>query len=156
MAATRFALTTLWTLDKPIDRVWALIERTEDWPLWWPAVVRVEPIRAGDETGLGAVRRLTWRTALPYRIAFDVEVTRIDPMCLIEGQARGELDGAGRWTFTQEDDRTHVRYDWEVEVTKPWMRRLAPLLRPMFAWNHAKVMAWGEAGARPWLASSGA
>ena len=39
-----------------------------------------------------------------------------------------------------------MRYDWIVEVTKPWMRLSAPLLRPVFAWNHGKVMGWGYQG----------
>ena len=33
-----------------------------------------------------------------------------------------------------------------VEVTKPWQRALAPLLRPVFAWNHNTVMGWGQGG----------
>ena len=33
-----------------------------------------------------------------------------------------------------------------VEVTKPWQRRFAPVLRPMFTWNHNVVMGWGEDG----------
>ena len=67
-------------------------------------------------------------------------------MTLIEGRAEGELDGLGRWTLTPDGARTHVRYDWIVEVTKPWMRLAAPLLRPVFAWNHGMVMRWGYEG----------
>jgi hypothetical protein len=40
-----------------------------------------------------------------------------------------------------------------VEVTKPWMRALAPLLRPVFTWNHGKVMGWGYEGLRRELAA---
>ena len=36
-----------------------------------------------------------------------------------------------------------MRYDWRVDVTKPWQVALAPLLRPVFAWNHNVVMGWG-------------
>jgi hypothetical protein len=148
MAATQFSLTTHWAFDAPLERVWALIERTQDWPDWWPAVRSVTALSEGDARGIGAVRRLVWKTALPYSIAFDVEVTHIEHLCLIEGRARGELDGVGTWTFASEGKWTHVRYEWRVEVTKAWMRLFAPLLRPVFAWNHGKVMAWGEAGAR--------
>jgi hypothetical protein len=148
VAAQQFILVTDWHLDAPLSRVWALIERTEDWPGWWRAVKSVTPIRDGDERGIGTVRHIAWRTALPYSIAFDVEVTRVEPMRLIEGRARGELDGVGLWTFDGDETRTHVRYDWRVDLIKPWMRVLAPLLRPVFAWNHNKVMSWGEAGAR--------
>jgi hypothetical protein len=41
---------------------------------------------------------------------------------------------------------THVRYDWQVVANKRWMRWLAPLARPLFAWNHDVVMDWGRIG----------
>lgn len=148
MAMTHFVLVSGWHFTAPLDRVWDLIEDAEAWPGWWRAVKAVEPIRAGDAQGLGAVRRLTWRTALPHTLSFDVEVTRVEHHGLIEGRASGELDGLGTWTFHAEPEGTHIRYEWRVEVTRPWMRALAPLLRPAFAWNHDKVMAWGLEGAR--------
>jgi hypothetical protein len=107
---------------------------------------RIENLAAGDENGIGAVRRITWRTALPYKLSFAMRVTRIEPKTLIEGRAEGELAGIGRWTITPAGARTQVRYDWIVGVTKPWMRLAAPLLRPVFAWNHGVVMHWGYEG----------
>jgi hypothetical protein len=62
---------------------------------------------------------------------------------VLEGRAVGELDCVGRWTLRPEGDGTHVRYDWMIEITKPWQVALAPILRPVFAWNHNVVMAWG-------------
>src|SRR5262249_41902590 len=82
----------------------------------------------------------------PYKVRFNMRTVRVEPPSLIEGHADGELSGTGRWTLTSEGTGTRVRYDWIVEVTKPWMRLLAPLLRPVFAWNHNKVMEWGRAG----------
>ena len=41
---------------------------------------------------------------------------------------------------------TAVLYEWNVATTKPWMNRLAPLLRPAFEWNHDWVMARGGEG----------
>jgi uncharacterized protein YndB with AHSA1/START domain len=148
VTATRFNLVTEWRLDAPLERVWALLTAVEDWPQWWPAVKSVRLLQPGDADGLGAVRRITWKTALPYDLTFDSRATRIDPLRLIEGRASGELDGVGLWTLRREGLATHVRYDWNVEVTKPWMVALAPILRPVFAWNHNKVMGWGEEGIR--------
>ena len=151
MAAADFALVTDWRLDAPPDAVWNAIVRCQDWPSWWPAVRRVETLERGDEIGLGAVRRITWRTALPYELTFDVRTVRVEPLRLIEGRAFGELDGTGIWTLTSDTAGTHVRYDWRVAVARPWMRLAAPLLRPAFAWNHGKVMGWGEQGLRGFL-----
>ncbi len=146
MAATQFHLITDWTLEAPLESVWQALMAPEEWPSWWRAVARVERLKDGDANGVGAVRRITWRTALPYTLSFAMRVTRVEPMTLIEGRAEGELSGVGRWTPRADGAHTQVRYDWIVEVTKPWMRLAAPLLRPVFAWNHGKVMGWGYEG----------
>jgi hypothetical protein len=148
MPATSFDLVTQWRLAAPLDRVWKLVVEVEEWPSWWPAVKRVELIEPGDADGIGAVRRLTWGTALPYSLTFDVRTVRVEPQRIVEGRAFGELDGTGLWTLSRDGSITVARYDWRVELTKPWMRTLAALLCPAFAWNHHKVMGWGEAGAR--------
>lgn len=51
-----------------------------------------------------------------------------------------------------EDGFTDVTYVWRVRLIKRWMRWLAPLLAPVFLWNHEGVMRAGEAGLRRHLA----
>jgi hypothetical protein len=154
LSTTRFDLVTEWHLRAPVGRVWAEISRPDDWPSWWRAVKAVHLVRAGDASGHGAVRRMTWATALPYRITFEMEAMRIEPERLLEGRATGELDGTGVWTLTPDADITHVRYEWRVDLGKPWQRTLAPVLRPVFAWNHNVVMGWGEVDIRARLAQT--
>lgn len=146
MPATAFHLITDWSLDAPREAVWRALSAPEQWPSWWRAVAAVERLADGDANGVGTVRRMTWRTALPYTLTFDMRTTRVEPMALIEGRAEGELTGLGRWLLSHDGARTQARYEWIVDVTKPWQRTLAPLLRPMFTWNHNVVMGWGEAG----------
>jgi len=146
MASTRFELVTHWIFASPPVAVWAVLMAPEEWPTWWRAVKQVDVLAPGDTTGIGTYRRFTWRTALPYAIAINMRTTLIEPLSVIEGQADGELTGTGRWTLTPQNGGTLVRYDWIVNVTKPWMRLLAPILRPVFAWNHNKVMQWGYEG----------
>ncbi len=146
MSATRFHLTTDWRLAAPRHAVWQALIAVEQWPSWWRAVVKVERLADGYAHGIGAVRRMTWRTALPYTLTFAMRTSRIEPMTVIEGRAEGELEGLGRWTLSGNGALTNARYDWIVDVTKPWQRKLAPLLRPVFTWNHNVVMRWGEQG----------
>jgi hypothetical protein len=145
MSVTAFELVSYWRIAAPLDRVWAEIVDVDAWPSWWRAVRKVERLRDGDIEGIGAVRRITWATALPYTITFDVESTRSEPMHRLEGRATGELNGVGVWTLTSDGDITTVRYDWRVDLGKAWMRAFAPILRPAFAWNHNVLMGWGKA-----------
>lgn len=60
-----------------------------------------------------------------------MEVVRIEPPSLLEGIARGELQGRGLWQLTSEaNNQTIARYDWQVETTKRWMNVNATTLLP--------------------------
>jgi hypothetical protein len=118
----------------------------EQWPEWWRGVCAVQVIEHGDTEGIGAYRRMTWRSALPYRLTFNMRTIRIEAQRLIEGVADGELTGRGLWTLASGEGGTDVQYEWQVEATRRWMRALAPLAKPVFAWNHGVVMEWGRQG----------
>jgi uncharacterized protein YndB with AHSA1/START domain len=140
-----YQFVTQWDLDAPVERVWPEIHRSDLWPTWWRGVESVDILKPGGDHGVGGVRRYVWRSKLPYRLTFDMEVTRVVPLVSIEGVARGELDGHGTWQFTRVGEgRTHVRYDWVVKTTKAWMNLLSPIARPFFGWNHDVVMEWGR------------
>ena len=142
----QFALVTRWHLDAPIERVWDAIVSVETWPRWWRYVLAVEELRPGDGDGLGALRRYTWASRLPYRLSFDMRVSAVERPTLLEGVAEGDLAGTGRWRLSAQSATTHVRYEWTVAVTKAWMRVFSPLLEPAFRWNHNEVMAEGGRG----------
>ena len=123
----------------------------EAWPKWWKYVQSVEELEAGDATGLGALRRYTWASRLPYRLSFSMRNTVVNSPHLLEGVAYGELNGMGRWSLSQEGVTTHVQYDWQVSTSRAWMNALAPMLAPLFRWNHAEVMAEGARGLARYL-----
>jgi uncharacterized protein YndB with AHSA1/START domain len=154
MPGSDYQLVTRWTFAAPLPAVWEELMHPERWQEWWRGVRRVELLERGAESGVGARRRMTWRSALPYELTFDMRTTRIEPRSLIEGVAEGELHGRGIWTLAAEAGGTHVRYDWRVEATRPWMRLLAPVAKPLFAWNHGVVMEWGRAGLAKKLAGA--
>src|SRR2546421_10829896 len=131
---------TLWRFRAPLADVWDLIYRSEDWPSWWRGVERVEKIEPGDSEGVGGVQRYTWKSKLPYRLAFRMRLTRVEPMSLIEGEAIGALPGSGRWQLTQDGAATSVRSDWNAATTKPWVTLPAPAARPRVQWNHHALM----------------
>jgi uncharacterized protein YndB with AHSA1/START domain len=137
---------TTWVLAAPRQRVWEAIYDSDAWPRWWRGVVEAEREDAGDKAGIGQIGRYVWRSKLPYNLEFRMRTTRIEPPHLLEGQASGELEGVGRWRLFEDDSSTAVIYEWNVHTTRPWMNLLAPVARPIFAWNHDWVMRNGGTG----------
>src|SRR5919202_5119807 len=130
--STDYEFVTIWQLEAPIEEVWEEICHPERWPGWWRGVESVVELKPGDENGVGSLHRYVWKSRLPYELAFDMQTTWVESPVALEGVARGELEGTGRWRLFHEDGITTVRYTWKVRTTKPWMNLLAPLARPIF------------------------
>ncbi len=142
-----YAFLTTWLLDSPRQPVWEALHDQERWPRWWRGVEAAEEVKAGPDGGdVGTVSRMVWKSLLPYRVEFEVTTTRVEHPHLLEGHAVGELEGVGRWRLYEQGGITAVLYEWNVKTTRPWMNRMAPLLRPAFEWNHDWVMARGGEG----------
>jgi uncharacterized protein YndB with AHSA1/START domain len=149
MAAYSFL--TTWLLECERERVWDAIHDSAAWPDWWSGVESVVEVATGDDGGVGQVSRYTWRSRLPYELEFETRTTRVVRPTLLEGEASGELVGTGRWRLLEQNGPTAgpvtvVTYEWNVATTKPWMNLLAPIARPIFAWNHDWVMGNGGQG----------
>jgi uncharacterized protein YndB with AHSA1/START domain len=144
MAEYRFL--TTWLLESEREPVWEAIHDQKAWPSWWRGVEEVVELDGGDADGLGSRARMTWRSFLPYDLVFSTHTTRVERPHLIEGQVDGELVGTGTWRLYEQDGSTAAIYEWNVRTTRAWMNLLAPIGRPIFAWNHNWVMARGGEG----------
>ncbi len=143
----RFVLTSQWKLACDAQQVWALLDNVVEWPKWWPHVTRTSVQHPDNDDGIIRTVSLVWRTPLAYRLNLRVTRTRALPPLELEGTVEGDLDGRGLWLLTSQDnDSVIITYRWDVRLSRPWMRRLAPLLRPVFAWNHFQVMRSGARG----------
>lgn len=93
-------------------------------------------------------RPLPGYAALPTTQTAEIEgrVTRLERPWLLEGDAVGELSGVGRWRLYEGHGGTAAVYEWNVRTSRAWMNRLAPIARPVFAWNHDVVMRQGADG----------
>jgi hypothetical protein len=141
-----FQFVTVWRIAAPLPQVCDAVSQCLQWPQWWKGVEKVEEFDPGDTAGVGSLRRFTWRGRLPYRLCFDVLVTRIVPLTMLEGRASGEVEGIGRWQFADDGGVTVVRYEWLVRTNRWWMNIIAPIARPLFKWNHDQVMRQGAEG----------
>jgi hypothetical protein len=137
---------TSWLLECERVRAWEVLQDTVRWPEWWRGVVSVDELDPGGENHIGGRYRIAWRSRLPYPLEFEFGVDEVESPRLMAGTAQGELEGRGRWRLFEQDGVTAVLYEWNVATTKPWMNLVAPLARPIFAWNHDVVMGWGGRG----------
>ncbi|MYY80768.1 MULTISPECIES: SRPBCC family protein [unclassified Streptomyces] len=130
----------VWELPAAPADVFAALERIEDYPQWWPQVREVTPV--GGRSGA-----LRFRSFLPYDLRVTAHERRNDPTAgILEIGMTGDLDGWMRCTVTAAPDGARARFDQEVEVRKPLMRRLAVPGRPLFRLNHALMMRAGRRG----------
>jgi hypothetical protein len=136
MAAAYRFLTT-WLFDAPREPVWDVIYDAAHWPEWWP----------GDDRGEGALWRSPWRSILPYTLDFDFAIETVERPSLLVGRARGELAGTGTWRVYESPLGTASTWEWQVGTTREWMNAAGPFARPVFAWNHHRIMRWGGEGA---------
>lgn len=145
-----FDLVSHWRLDSPAPRVWRAITETEHWPRWWPGVETVRRLRNGDTTGVGRVQQITFRTGLGYRLQLALEVTEVLREQRLRARAAGTLAGEGIWLLHQATPEagghTDVTFVWRVMLPPGPLRWSAPLLAPLFRWNHKRVMRAGRTG----------
>lgn len=139
----RYSFDTMWLLDAPVEPVWDAIYDTDSWPSWWPGVRRVEELVPRGADGVGGVSRFTFRSILPYDLSFEMRSVRVERHRMLEGIATGQLAGVGRWRFFTQPGGTAVAYHWDVETTERWMNALTPVVKPLFVWNHDRLMEAG-------------
>ncbi|HYH59241.1 MAG TPA: SRPBCC family protein [Thermoleophilaceae bacterium] len=141
-----YAFRTAWRVAAPQAAVFEVLHASERWPEWWPGLESVVKLEEGDEDGRDSLGRYVWRAAFRYRVEFEMRVTQVERPHLLEGRASGDLDGVGSWRLHEEDGATRVAFDWRVSTTRRWMNALAPLARPVFRWNHDRLMDAGAEG----------
>lgn len=151
---SQYSFVTTWKFNAPLEKVWLIIRDMDSWPEWWKYVKSVKLTSAGDTDDIGSIRRIVWTTALPYELTFDSELVSVQHLKCIKGKAVGDLTGVGVWTFSIENGVTSVQYDWVVSTTKKWMNLFVPIARPLFKWNHDKVMKAGYKGLKQRLMSN--
>ncbi|GAA3869381.1 SRPBCC family protein [Saccharothrix violaceirubra] len=116
------------------------------YPLWW------REVRAAEQVGERAAR-LRCRSLLPYDLVFETHHDTRDRVAgVLKARLVGDLDGTAAWRIRPSGTGTLLRYEQEVTVTKPLLRRLALVARPALVANHGLMMRSGNRGLRTYLA----
>jgi hypothetical protein len=142
-----YSFVTTWRMAAPIGKVWDALQCIST---WWPGMATPRLLTPGLE-GVGARYERLTRGKLPYDLRYVITVTRFDPPHACAYDSEGDLIGRGSYVLTEAGDATEVVFTWDVTTNGFWMNLLAPLLKPLFAWNHNWVMAEGEKGLARYL-----
>lgn len=147
MHRARYRFRSVWDLDAPASDVYAVLRDLPSYPLWWPEVRSVR--------GLTAQRaELLCRSVLPYDLRFTAQRRVDDPGGrILEARLTGDLDGWSRWRVRPAaGGGCRALFEEEVTTTAPLLNALAPVARPLFRMNHARMMRSGLQGLRCFLA----
>lgn len=156
MSANAFRFQESWEIpNASVDEVYEVLSRGELLPLWWKGVyLKAERLDGPGTPKIGERIRAKARGFLPYRLCFVIEAVELDRPYRVAVKTSGDFDG--RWTaiLSSSHNGVHVDLIWEVNVLRPDLKLLAPLLRPAFAWNHRWTTLRGERGLREYLAAA--
>jgi hypothetical protein len=141
-----YSFTSVWEVRAPVEKVWELLNKGEEWHQWWKSLVGTEVLQQPLNSDTGQVIRYTWRALLPVTLTIDFRITKKEIYKRIEGVSTGDLVGIGIWTFEEHDGITRIRYNWEVESTKKIVNLVSPFLKGFFIYNHNLIMRRGAKG----------
>jgi hypothetical protein len=146
VASNQYHFEDHWDVPFPIERVWDVLSRPKEFPLWWKGVyLSVESLDDSTEPRVGSRVTAIARGWLPYKLRFTIETVALKKPHLIAFKATGDFKtDASRWILTPNSKGAHVVLDWNPIVEKPVVKLLSPLLKPLFRWNHRWTMERGE------------
>ncbi len=141
-ALAPFRFDRTWTFAVPPDDRWAVLERTGDFPRWWPWLREL----SGDGLVPGGRNRCVVRAPIPYTLRFTVAVDELVPGRLVGAEVDGDLAGPARLEIAHADGEgggSTVRLAWEMELRRPVLRAAARVGRPVMEWGHDWVVGTG-------------
>ncbi|MDJ0743279.1 MAG: SRPBCC family protein [Xenococcaceae cyanobacterium MO_167.B27] len=146
MSVNEYNFVTVLKIEAPLQAVWDVICNVEDLPDWWKAVVSTKVLDLGDMNGINHLSEQTWKGVLPYKLSMTSKITEVDNLKSIKLVATGDVEGRGKWTFTEEEGIVTVQYNWDAKTKQKGINFLAFFLKPLLAWNHDEMMRWGAKG----------
>jgi hypothetical protein len=155
MPSNVFRFEESWDLPgSTVTEVYDVLSHGELLPLWWKGVyLEAERLGPPGPPKVGDRLRAKARGALPYELNFIAEAAALEQDQFVAVRTIGDFEGLWSATLSQRGADTHVDIVWQVTVLRPVLRLFAPLLRPVFAWNHRWTTPRGEAGLRAYLSA---
>jgi hypothetical protein len=141
-----YRFSDIWCIAAPVRVVFDTVADLAGYPQWWPDVRSVS--RIDDDTA-----ELICRATLPYRLVLQMRrAEQNEHAGRLAVHLAGDLEGLLAAQVTRSPAGTILDIRQDVVVTKPLLRGLAPVARPLYRLNHAMMMRRGQSGLRARLA----
>lgn len=145
MSANQYHFITVWRLKSTCQEIFDILSDAPDLARWWPSVyLDVHELNPGGDYGVGRVIDLYTKGWLPYTLRWQFRVTQVNKPYGMRLDASGDFVGRGIWTFEEDGEYVNAIYDWKIAATKPLLRQLSWLFKPVFSANHHWAMRMGE------------
>ena len=145
MRVNEYRFRSVWSIAAaPHDVFHALVDLA-GYPAWWPDVRSVSEV---DED----TAEVVCQAVLPYRLTLRMRRAEQDePSGRLRVDLTGDLVGYIGCRVLAEPGGTRLRIAQDVAVTRPLLRAVAPLARPLLVANHGAMMWRGRRGLRKHL-----
>ncbi|WP_431032414.1 SRPBCC family protein [Streptomyces sp. P6-2-1] len=138
-----------WLLPAPPRRVYAVLARPEEYPLWWP---QVRAARTAPDGRSGSARI---RSVLPYDLRVTIREMPgpsrgpgPDGVGVLRAAVGGDIRGELGWRLSPWGAGTLAEFEQRVEVVTLPLRLMSLPGRPLLRLNHRLMMRAGERALR--------
>lgn len=112
---------------------------------WWPSTFLVaEQVEPGQADGTGRTIRALTAGFLPYRLQVIIRLVEIRNDNRYTLAFSGDLTGLTQVTTAQRGELLDLFFESRLAPTKPVVRFLMPVFKPLYVWNHNWLMSRGE------------
>lgn len=148
MPVNEYRFRSVWSIAAAPAAVFDAVVDLAGYPAWWPDVRSVSEV---DED----TAEVVCQAVLPYRLRLHMRrVLQDAPGGRLRVDLTGDLVGYLACLVDTDRGRTRLKIVQEVVVTRPLLRLLGPVARPLLVANHGAMMWRGQRGLRKHLAAA--
>ena len=109
-------------INAPVDKVWALVDRLEEWPQWMPSIKKIEKVSEGPLT-VGSQLSVTAKVSR-LTVNLIMTITEFVPQrsAVMQGKALG-TNLTRFYLFEPVNGKTKVTIGGEVSGLLAWLAR---------------------------------
>lgn len=137
--AEPFRFDRTWEFPVPVERLWDMLERTDQYPRWWSWLREFE----ADGFESGAHAELVIQSPLPYALRCTIQIDHLRAQDVVETTVSGDLCGPARLEVRPRADGCAARLVWSLTPGTFVLRQLAVIGRPAMVWAHDRVVDTG-------------